>query len=281
MKALLIEYADLTEMVFENREHTYGAYALRKGYKRALFIGTLIASVLFLIGGFSPVIQANLFPAQVDEADIRRSVTVKMSMDDLPPPPALDENVPPPPPPPKAPPPQIKTVAFKIPEPTPADELEPDEMDMTIADVQELKDAPNIGIEDKEGEDEGFFFGDIEGTGVEPEVIVVAKKEEEPEINAFILVEEEPRPINLDEVIELIGYPTIARDAGISGRVVIRILVDENGKYKKHKVINTIHPLLTEACEAHIQKLAFTPAIQGSKSIKFWVNIPFNFVLMQ
>jgi protein TonB len=111
-------------------------------------------------------------------------------------------------------------------------------------------------------------------------VIVAEPIEKEPAISEFILVEEEPVPINLEEVKGLIGYPQVARDAGIQGRVVIRILVDETGKYRKHRVINTVHPILTQACEEQIKKLAFTPAIQGGKPIKFWVNVPFNFILM-
>lgn len=280
MRSIAVEYADLTEMVFENREHGYGAYALRKSYKWSLLISASIASVMFLFAGFSPVIQSKFFAGQEDENLKHVVVKVKMSMDDLPPPPALDETQPPPPPPPKAPPPQIRTVAFKIPEPTPADELDPEELETTIADIQELKDAPNIGIEDKEGEEEGFFFGEIEGTGSEPDVIVAEPIEKEPEITAFILVEEEPVPINLEEIKAMIGYPQVARDAGINGRVVIRILVDETGKYRRHRVINTAHPILTGACEAQIKKLAFTPAVQGGKPIKFWVNVPFNFILM-
>ncbi|MEL6592497.1 MAG: energy transducer TonB, partial [Bacteroidota bacterium] len=77
-----------------------------------------------------------------------------------------------------------------------------------------------------------------------------------------------------------IGYPQIARDAGIEGNVVVRVLVDKRGNYDKHKIITQVHPILTKAVEEHISKLQFTPAIQGGKPIKFWVNIPFNFKLL-
>ncbi|MEL7340987.1 MAG: energy transducer TonB, partial [Bacteroidota bacterium] len=77
-----------------------------------------------------------------------------------------------------------------------------------------------------------------------------------------------------------IGYPQIARDAGIEGNVVVRVLVDKRGNYDKHKIITQVHPILTKAVEEHIAKLQFTPAIQGGKPIKFWVNIPFNFKLL-
>ena len=35
-----------------------------------------------------------------------------------------------------------------------------------------------------------------------------------------------------------------------------------------------MNPLLSQAVEKHISKIKFTPAEQGDKTIKFWVNIP-------
>ena len=78
----------------------------------------------------------------------------------------------------------------------------------------------------------------------------------------------------------MIGYPQIARDAGIEGRVIIRVLVDEHGNYVRHRVISSVHPMLTKACAEHLAELQFTPAIQGGRPIKFWVNIPFMFTLI-
>lgn len=267
--------ADLDEMVFEDRERRYGAYFLRKKYGRHLF---LAVGAVFLIFG-SVVAWPRIAHAlgMTEEVETVKAVKVQMSMEDLPPPPPMEEEKPPPPPPPKVPPPQVKTVAFKIPEPTPEEELDPEEEEQTIAEVDELKDAPNIGLEDKEGEEEGFFDGEIDSEGEIPEVI---KAEPEPDINAFIFAEEEPKPINMADIQKAIGYPQIARDAGIEGNVVVRVLVDELGNYSRHKVINQVHPILTKAVEEHVNKLRFTPAIQGGEPIKFWVNIPFSFKLL-
>ncbi len=265
--------ADWDEMVFEDRERRFGAFFLRKKYPMHLLIGTIAVCILVLIYAWIPV--SGLFAQE--EAEEVKTVAVKITMEDLPPPPPLDEEEkPPPPPPPKVPPPQIKTVAFQIPEPTPEEEIDPEE-DQTIAEIDELKEAPAIGLEDKEGDETGFFEGDFEeGDGDVPEVIV----EQEPDINEFIFAEEEPKPVNMADVQKLIGYPQIARDAGIEGNVVVRVLVDKRGNYDKHKIITQVHPILTKAVEEHINKLQFTPAIQGGKPIKFWVNIPFNFKLL-
>lgn len=266
--------ADIDEMVFEDRERSYGAYLLRKKYPRHLTIGTVVACFVALSVTFAPLIIKKFDLVKEEEKPKQVAVTIKM--EDLPPPPPVEENKPPPPPPPDMPPPQIRTVAFQIPEPTPEEELDPEE-EQTIADVQELEDAPNIGFEDKEGADEGFFEGEIDSEGDVPNVIV----EQTPDINEFVFAEEEPTPVNMEDIRKLIGYPQIARDAGIEGNVVVRVLVDKKGNYSRHKIINQVHPILTKAVEEHIDKLTFSPAIQGGKPIPFWVNIPFSFKLLK
>ena len=109
---------------------------------------------------------------------------------------------------------------------------------------------------------------------------MIVEKKAEPDINAFVFAEEEPKPVNMSDIQKAIGYPQIARDAGIEGNVVVRVLVDELGNYKRHKIINQVHPILAKAVEKEINRLKFTPAIQGGKPIPFWVNIPFNFKLI-
>ncbi len=264
--------ADLDEMVFDGRERGYGAYFLRKRYPRHLTVGLIIISLAFLLFTFGPILYR--LSGIGESADKDKIIRVAMTMEDLPPPPPLEDDVPPPPPPPDLPPPEVKTVSFKIPEPTPADEV-PEEA--TITEIEELKEAPNIGLEDKEGDDNVAFFDGVEdGSGDIPQVIV----SKEPDINAFIFAEEEPVPVNMEEIKKMIGYPQLARDAGIEGQVVVRVLVDKNGNYAKHRVINQVHPILAKACEEQLPKLKFTPAIQGGKPIQFWVNIPFNFKLL-
>lgn len=267
--------ADMDEMVFENRERRYGAYYLRKRYPKVLLYSVLIACLIFSLIPLSAVIQSALAAGKGEKVAMAKEVVINMA--DLPPPPPIDENEPPPPPPPNLPPPQVKTVAFKIPEPTPEEELDPEE-EQTIVEQEELKEAPVIGLEDKEGSEDATLLleGDISGEGDLPEVVV----EKEPDVNAFIVVEEEPKPVNMGEVQKSIGYPQVARDAGISGNVVVRVLVGKDGTYTRHRVLNGVHPVLEKAVEKELPRLRFTPAIQGGKPIPFWVNIPFVFKLV-
>lgn len=84
-------------------------------------------------------------------------------------------------------------------------------------------------------------------------------------------------PLNLKEVREAIGYPQIAKEAGITGTVFLRILVSAEGKYVRHLVTKPVHPLLLKEVEKHVSKLIFTPVMQGNKTISSWVNVPFKF----
>ncbi|MEL7534020.1 MAG: TonB family protein [Bacteroidota bacterium] len=103
---------------------------------------------------------------------------------------------------------------------------------------------------------------------------------ETPGINEFVFVDEEPKPSNLAEVREAIGYPEMAIQQNLQGNVVIRVLVDTTGEYLDHSVIASAHPVLGKAVEDHIADLTFSPAILKNKPTRFWVNIPFNFRLV-
>jgi TonB family protein len=91
----------------------------------------------------------------------------------------------------------------------------------------------------------------------------------------------EPEPINMSEVQQAIGYPDVARDAGIEGMLVVQVLVNEKGEILKEKWIREVNPILKEAVQKQLYTLNFTPAIQSGKFIKFWVNIPFRFQLVE
>lgn len=264
--------ADLDEMLFEEREKRYGAYFLRKAYSRRLLMASLVGLAAFTLALASPQISA-LFGG-VSEKEDKRQIVTEINLADLPPPPPPDDE-PPPPPPPKVelPPPKLKTIAFKIPEPKPKEEIEEEE---EVVEVKELEEAPNIGLEDIDGEDEGFIDIPDEGDGEVAAVI----EEKEPSINDFVFVQKQPEPINMGDVQKLVEYPELVKEAGIEGSVVVRILIDKNGRYLKHKVTKSPHPLLSQSVEKHLKNLVFTPAIQGNKPIKFWVNIPFKFSIL-
>lgn len=108
----------------------------------------------------------------------------------------------------------------------------------------------------------------------------------EPEEEAFIYpnepgcsccspVDEKPHPVNLNKISQLITYPGLLQGKG--GTVVVHVLVNKNGRYSRHKILHSDHPKLLASIEEQINKLKFTPAIEGGRPINFWVKIPFAF----
>ena len=130
--------ADLTEILFANRERRYGAYVLRKRYPKVLFLATLIGVLLCSILPLAPLLAKVLGYETEIIGEKDQDGPIWLDPKDLP---RLEPKTPPPPPPPKLPQPKIKTLAFSIPEPTPQVEGE-----NTIHEQEVLKEAPLLGI---------------------------------------------------------------------------------------------------------------------------------------
>ncbi|GAB4429686.1 MAG: hypothetical protein OHK0039_48340 [Bacteroidia bacterium] len=88
-----------------------------------------------------------------------------------------------------------------------------------------------------------------------------------------------PQPLNIAEIKEALGYPTPARNAGIEGRVLMRIWVDAQGKYVKHHILESAHPLLDIPCELFVPFLEFRPGYEDGLPVLSSLDIPFHFEL--
>lgn len=100
---------------------------------------------------------------------------------------------------------------------------------------------------------------------------------EEPSPSAFFLCTKDPQPINLKDIVRLIGCPNcyLCYEASI----VFRVLVDEKGNYVRHLPPKKGLPFVIKAIEEHIAKLRFIPATRDDIPVKSWANIPFVFKL--
>ena len=94
-------------------------------------------------------------------------------------------------------------------------------------------------------------------------------------------LQQDPYPLNIDFMKSTIGYPQAARDVGIQGQFVGRVLIDEEGRFDSFMVIESIHPILDQHILAYLPLIAFSPAIDPEgNSAPFYVSIPFNFRLL-
>lgn len=268
--------ADLTEIVFRNRNKLYGAYILRKEYvkntTKGLIYGTAFLLAIFLVPVLISAIKDNL-PKEDIKLD---ETTLKLEE----PPPMNEKDEPPPPPEVEPPPPPQRSEIKFVPPVVVKNEEAPPEKTIAAIDSLEKKDA-DIGKKDVEGVADAppnLDNIDVSGKGDKP-VEVAAPVEVDPDINAFTFVTSEPVPANMADIQKRLVYPEVCKESQIQGKVHVRILVDKEGNPTKFVVRKSPHPLLSKSVENEVMKLKFTPAVNAGKPVKCWVNIPFDFRL--
>lgn len=267
-----ITYADLTDIVFEGREHAYGAYALRKSYQKRLLLGTIIGLGLLSLAMALPNFHTKPPSASISKVVPHDTIIVILN-------PHQEEEeekiiVKPP----TIEPPKVRTVALLIPDPTPTEDLN---VDTTMVDIKTLADVKHIGLEniDLDGEDLiDIPTGDELGEGT---AVIESPAENRPSIDSFLSPSSRPEPVNMADIQQRILYHDLVREAGIEGTVMVRILIDKQGRYLDHKVTKSPHPLLSAEVEREVKHLIFTPALQGNHPILFWVNVPFRFRVIE
>jgi periplasmic protein TonB len=269
-------YADLDQIVFEGRSKEYGAYHMRKRYNRILSRASIIAFLLFLSVTGLPKVITWVMPKTV--APVEEMGPVVMKEYELP---VKPETKPEPIPEiPHAAAPKVETVALLVPVPTPEEKVIDEKK---VAEIVDLENAA-IGLENSEGIDGENYpwseIGDCIGCETPEEIVVNNDVDSIPDPGTFINLEKEPQPVNLDDLQKIIGYPAMAVEGEIEGKVIVRVLVDKRGDYVKHIVLKNPHPILTNAVSQKINQLKMTPGIQAGKPISVWVTLPFDFQLL-
>lgn len=74
-------------------------------------------------------------------------------------------------------------------------------------------------------------------------------------------------------------YPEIARKMGKEGLVVLRVLVDENGRVKEVQVLRSAGFGFDEEAKKAIRQSLFEPAKHHGKPVPCYVRVPVRFVL--
>lgn len=90
-----------------------------------------------------------------------------------------------------------------------------------------------------------------------------------------------PVPKNMNAIRASIGYPAMAVEAEIQGKVIVRVLVDTKGNVTSKQIVQRAHPILDGAVMQFIDELKFKPGICDEGPCKVYVNIPFEFKLLE
>lgn len=102
-----------------------------------------------------------------------------------------------------------------------------------------------------------------------------------PDITEYTWVDSKPIPLNQEIVMNQVTYPHKALVQGIEGKVYVRVLVDEFGKYQEHKVTRKVNSLLSQALSEQIKHLTFSPATRNNENLPYWTNLSFEFSITE
>ncbi len=245
---------DFDDIVFANRNREYGAYDLRKRYKRIAgfsILGTVTACTIIAL-----VISLTTEPVTAT-AGTERIVIVK--------------------------PEAFKPPVVKVPEPEPPKGM--------IKQKQNL--APKV-VEDTAVTDvfmpltevliETAVNGDTNNIEVaaEPSVEIIPAEKK-----IFIVVEEPPMyPGGERALLEYISrniiYPEEALANNIQGRVILKFVVTEDGSVGEIQMLKSVDPLLDKEAVRVVGTLpGFKPGKQGGTPVCVWYSVPVLFQILQ
>ncbi len=251
-----------TDIVFAERNQSYGAYQIRKGYTTlvAIIIGGML---VFSLGSYGLKILLDMKGTDVEVADAK----LDMTQIDLTPP--VDKSEPPPPPPPP-PPPVMETIKF-IPPVIKDDavEDEPPPPQEKLVDTQ-------VSTTTQEGSGDEVVVPQ-ENTG--------PVEEKAPEI--FTVVEEMPAfPGGMGELMKFIQkniqYPQVEKEADISGTCYVKFVVEPNGVISNVEVAKGVKggPGLDKEAMRVVKSMPnWSIGKQNGRPVRVLMNLPIKFQL--
>ncbi len=269
MESNQINSSNYLDILFRGKNKKYGAYQLRQGYNSRMRNATIIAvvsiSVLLFLAAF----------ASREDTESQKLVLKEVELGE---PPPMDKNEPPPPPPPPVePPPPVKAqVKFTPPKIEEDNKVEVNENPKT-EDLEE-KVVSNQNVEGNSSSSD--FVDDVE---FKPKQEIAKEQiEEKPkEDNKIydVVAQEATYPGGnaaiLKDIARNFEYPSVARQNGISGRVIVSFVVEKNGSVSNVKVTRGLGYGLDEAAISAVKKLKnFTPAKQDGKSVRSYFSVP-------
>jgi len=108
------------------------------------------------------------------------------------------------------------------------------------------------------------------------------KIEEDDNIPPFLPFEAQPKIIGGFEALKKrIKYPDLAIVAKVEGQAVVRTLVNENGKPIDFQILKDPGAGCAKAVIDALKETKFTPAMQRDRPVKFWINVPIDFQLVE
>jgi protein TonB len=241
---------EFDEIIFENRNKTYGAYNLRKQYKSvtslSVFGGIAISAILVFALSFTTV--------KTTATTGPKIVSIVM----------VDPLIPKVTPPPVIKPPESITKNIANLKPVVTDDTS--QITSFIPTTESLLGMVQNGIPNDTNFTQDFTL---------PEIPV--------EMTPHVIVEEMPEyPGGKTALLKFVGdnlnYPEEAQKNNIEGKVFLKFVVNVNGLVDRVEIIKGVDPLLDSEAVRVVKILPrFTPGKQGGVPVPVWYVLPINF----
>ncbi|MDR6804160.1 protein TonB [Dyadobacter sp. BE34] len=228
---LLAMEKSLNDIVFENRNKSYGAYDLRKGYGQTVQRAVVMGVAFFLLLVMFPQLYAKLIPDPKpdDIAYIVEAKPVDIVMEEPPAPPPAKEELEP----------VQKTVKSLTPEVLPDDKVEIEELPPVVEDLSNAQPSTETadGVADLD-----VIVPPVENAvAPKEEAAGIEKRKEE----TFTFVEQSPQYAGGNEAMAAflrknLKYPRPASQAGIQGKVFVQFTVGSDGKIENAAAVKGI-----------------------------------------
>ncbi|RQO75189.1 energy transducer TonB [Pedobacter sp. KBW06] len=261
---------DWLDVVFDQKNKTYGAYQLRRQSNSNTAKALLMAGTLFILFFLSPKIISLINGKDTIDDPVERQVTVAIQ-----PPPAVNPEIPIPT---KIEPPKAREAQVKFPPPIVVDK--PIDVDPVM--IKDLVTA-NPGQKKIDGDPEGELVIKVTpGEGPKQKAIT-----EDNTVHDFINLEVQPVfPGGMDKfynyLSKAIRYPALAQETGVQGKVFVSFIIETNGVLTDLKVERKLGAGTDEEALRVLKgSPKWLPGIQNGRAVRVRYNIPISFSLAQ
>jgi periplasmic protein TonB len=261
------------DIIFEGRNKSYGAYALRNSYDQNMRKALVISSLLIFSAFLAPVIFAKI--AGTKPTEVETSVVVN-----------LMEN----------PDVEVKKIVEQPKQKMEAAKPAPPKATMTYTPPKIVdNDTPETAITAP-----ASITTDIAatatlggGTAILPSTAApsapAAPNPVEPtpidnDITCSILEQQAEFQDGLQALYKWLGsnikYPTICRENGIMGKVIVRFIVEKDGSINQPQVVRAVHPSLDEEALRVVKMMPrWKPGKQQGRAVRSYFTLPIKFEL--
>jgi len=267
--------ATLEEIVFQNRNKSYGAYSLRIDYHNVIKKSLLFGIGIFGLAVLTPMLWGNV--------ESKEKVNITATVLDLVEPPKEEAKPiePTTPPPPKVQEVKVKMIDFSNLEIVDTDEEIPPIPDQDLLNNTDAK----IGDKNQEGEVMEIPMEDPDATKAnQPEMPVEVKVEDN---TIHLAVEQNPEFAGgmnalLKFLQKNLRYPTPAVNANVMGKVYMQFVVGQDGSITKVDVLKGIGFGCDEEAQRVVKLMPkWSPGRQSGRAVAVKFTLPINFQLSE